>query len=225
MQGKGIYIWILKRCEGGNMNAVVDRLKQAGMTHVIPKIADGTYSDVNGNWNYLPSFVSLCHKAGIKVLGYHYVYGVNGEAQRAITELKKLPFDGLVINAEHQYRDNPNNKVLAKAYCDQLKGALPNMKLALSTYRFPTLHAKFPYREFLAHCDWNMPQVYWMSANGTVPSQLARTIAEYKAFPQVPMIPTGAAFAEHGWKAIAADQKIFVMEAKKHGFSGCNWWE
>jgi hypothetical protein len=64
-----------------------------------------------------------------------------------------------------------------------------------------------------------------MQANGTVPRQLADTIKAYEGYIQRPMIPTGAAFAEHGWTAIPSDQKVFVNEVKKHGLTGCNWWE
>lgn len=225
LRGKGIYIWILKRCEGGNMTAVVDRLKQAGMTHVIPKFADGIYGNINDNDDYLPALIEGCHKEGIKVLGYHFVYGSTGEASTAIRGLQKFDFDGLIVNAEGAYRDNPNNKALAKLYMQGVKNAFPNLKIGLSTYRFPTLHRNFPFKEFLEYCDWNLPQVYWMKANGTVPEQLARTIDEYKSFPRAQMVPTGAAFAEHGWKAIPADQFIFVNEVKKHGLLACNWWE
>lgn len=227
IQGKGIYIWQLRRCDGGDMGKVVSRLKEAGMTHVLPKIADGVYTDTNGNWAYLPALVDMCHKAGIQVIGWQYVYGANptGEADRAITELRKQPFDGFVINAESQYRDLANNAQVAKVYCQKLRAVFPDLLLGLSTYRFPHYHPRFPFNAFLEYCDVNMPQVYWMGSNGTVPRQLADTITAYRPYLQKPMIPTGAAFAEHGWTAIPSDQLVFVNEVKKHGLSGCNWWE
>jgi murein DD-endopeptidase MepM/ murein hydrolase activator NlpD len=227
ISGKGIYIWQLKRCEGGDMAKVVDRLKWAGMTHVLPKIADGVHSDVNGNWTYLPALVDLCHKAGIKVFAWQYIYGGNPvqEAIRAVVELRRLPFDGFVINAEHQFRDLANNKTAAKEYCERIRQDFPNLPLGLSSYRYPHYHARFPFTEFLTYCNFNMPQVYWMQANGTVPAQLENTIKAYEPYPQRPMIPTGAAFGEHGWTAVPADQAIFINEAKRHGLTGCNWWE
>ena len=228
--GKGIYIWQLKRCEGGDMGKVVNRLKAADMTHVLPKIADGDDPDIKtivDNWKLLPDLVNRCHKAGIQVIGWQYVYGANptGEADRAITELRKLPFDGFVINAERQYRDLANNAQAAWIYCEKIRAAYPDLLLGLSSYRFPHYHAKFPFNTFLSFCDFNMPQVYWMQSNGTVPAQLADTIKAYEPYVYCPMIPTGAAFEEHGWKAVPDDQRIFVEEVRKHGLSGCNWWE
>jgi hypothetical protein len=227
IEGKGIYAWILRGCENGNMTQVVERLKWAGMTHIIPKITDGTSGDLNGNGGYLPFLVEFAHKAGIKVLGYQYVYGYRplDEAERAITELRKLPYDGFVINAEHQYRDLANNASAAKIYCERLRQAFPDLLIGLSTYRFPSYHRAFPFATFLNYCDVNLPQVYWMKANGTVPRQLSQTLKEYEAFPKRPIIPTGAAFQEHGWVANADDQKIFIAEVQKHGLHGCNWWE
>jgi len=42
LQGKGMYIWKLHRIAGGNVQAMVDKAKAAGLTHVIIKIADGS---------------------------------------------------------------------------------------------------------------------------------------------------------------------------------------
>ena len=226
IQGKGIYIWQLPRCDNGDMGITVDTLKRAGMTHVIPKIADGNYAYTR-NEPYLRNLIELCHRAGIKVIPFHFVYGSYpvAEAERAVVELKKYPYDGFVINAEGAYKALSNPSQAARLYCDALRSKLPDMMLALSTYRYPSLHRAFPFATFLEYCDVNMPQVYWMMANGTVPAQLSRTIKEYEAFPQKPIVPTGAAFKEHGWTAIPADQKVFVDEVKKHGLAGCNFWE
>lgn len=224
VQGKGIYIWQLWRC--GPIEQIIANVKRAGMMHIIPKIADGNYEYAE-NSPYLSQLVSMAHDLNIKVVPYHYVYGAyaKSEAVRIIQELKKYPYDGLVINAETQYRDLANSSTAAQLYCEAIKEALPDLPLYLSTFRFPSLHRGFPFNTFLKYMDGNMPQVYWMDANGTVPRQLQRTITEYSALTDIPMIPTGAAFNEHGWAALPEDQKIFVNEVKEQNLIGCNWWE
>jgi hypothetical protein len=224
VKGKGIYIWQLWR--SGPVEQIVANLVKAGMTHAMPKIADGNY-EYAGNSPYLNEFVSRSHEAGIKVVPFHFVYGAfaKSEAVRVIQELRKYPYDGLVINAEVAYRDLENSAAAAQIYCETLREAFPDLPLYLSTFRFPSLHRGFPFKTFLKYMDGNMPQVYWMQSNGTVPGQLKQTIEEYSKLTTIPMIPTGAAFNEHGWGAIPEDQKIFVSEVKKHNLQGCNWWE
>ena len=227
LTGKGIYAWVLSNCERGNMTRVVDQLKEAQMTHVIPKIADGVVDDSNGNNLYLKTLVDLCHKNDIQVLGYHYIYGRNpiGEARSAIRELEKLPYDGFVINAEHEYRDMQNGATAARTYCDYIRQKYPNLPFALSTYRYPSLHRNFPYNAFLSYCQYNMPQVYWAKASGMAAHQLSRCISEYQNYVNVPMIPTGAAYQEWGWVATPQDQEDFINAAIQNKLVGCNWWE
>ena len=224
VKGKGIYIWKLHRI--GPMKDVINNVKRAGMTHIIPKIADGNYSYVE-NEPYLKELITLAHNEGIKVVPYQFVYGTypKSEAVRIVQELKKYPYDGLVVNAEVAYRDLPNSDGAAKFYCEEVRKSYPDLPLYLSTFRFPSYHRGFPFATFLKYMDGNMPQVYWMKSNGTVPTQLKQTIAEYSKITDVPMIPTGAAFKEWGWAALPEDQKIFVEEVKKNGLQGCNWWE
>jgi len=40
--GKGFYIWKISRCEGGDVQAIATVAAQAGLTHILVKIADGT---------------------------------------------------------------------------------------------------------------------------------------------------------------------------------------
>lgn len=225
VKGKGIYVWQIWRC--GPVEQIIENVKRAGMTHIIPKIADGNYEYAK-NSTYLNELLYLAHKNGIKVVPYQFVYGVYAESEgiRAVKELNKYPYDGFVINAESAYRDLPDPARAAVKYSEIVRNAFPNLPIYLSTFRYPSVHRPFPFESFLQYCDAAMPQVYWMQANGTVPYQLNRTISEYEAIdPGVVIIPTGAAFNEHGWAATPEDQKIFVDETKKHKLQGCNWWE
>ena len=77
---------------------------------------------------------------------------------------------------------------------DALRSSLPELPMALSSYRFPGYHPQLPWREFLEHYDYNMPQVYWMKAHNPA-DQLERSVNELTAKkPSLPVIPTGAAF-------------------------------
>ena len=44
LTGKGCFIWKIQNCEGGDPDAIAKVAREAGMTHILLKIADGAYS-------------------------------------------------------------------------------------------------------------------------------------------------------------------------------------
>ena len=88
LTGKGMMIWKIPSCEEGNPSKIASVAKAAGFTHVLIKIADGTYSyNINRTTNIdlVPPVVSALKAQGLKVWGWHYIYGDNptGEAKTA----------------------------------------------------------------------------------------------------------------------------------------------
>jgi hypothetical protein len=41
LKGKGMFIWQVQRCGGGNAQQIVAHARAAGITHVQVKVADG----------------------------------------------------------------------------------------------------------------------------------------------------------------------------------------
>ncbi len=229
LKGKGFYIWKIKDCEGGNANAIALEAKEAGLSHVLIKVADGIYT-YNYDWNarvdLVPPVASALRAMGIQVWGWHYVYGDNPgkEASIAVQRIKGLNLDGYVINAEHQYKES-GKAAAARQFMSALRNGIgSNVPVALSSYRYPSLHP-IPWNEFLSKCDYNMPQVYWMGAHNPG-AQLARTLQEFANLNhRPPIIPTGAAFTEHGWSATAQDVLEFLITARSFNLSAANFWE
>jgi hypothetical protein len=223
--GKGFYTWVLDRCEKGDMELLATKAHDYGFTHLIPKISDGFYV-YERNEDYLSSLVYHAHKKSIKIIPFCFVYGTypDLEAKRVLDQLRKYPYDGLVINAEGAYK---NRHSQAELFCKIIRDEYPDMLLVLSSYRFPSYHREFPFNEFLKYVDLNMPQVYWMQGDGTVPGQLRQCLSEFRSpgFIQRPILPTGAAFSEHGWVAKPGDVKEFIYQCIQLGFPGCNFWE
>lgn len=229
LEGKGMFIWKIPRIEEGNPQAVAAVAKGAGLTHVLVKIANGSYT-YNGTWNdptdYTTPLISALRSLDIKVWGWHYVYGDDpvGEANIAIRRINEYNLDGYVIDAEAEYKKD-GRKSAAKTFMSRLRSALPNLDIALSSYRFPSYHPQIPWSEFLDACTYNMPQVYWMKANNPA-DQLERCISEFQNIsPSRPIIPTGAAFSEHGWQPTAAEVLEFIKTAKNMNLSALNFWE
>lgn len=229
LEGKGLFIWRVPRIEGGNPKSVATVAKEAGLTHVLVKIANGPYV-YNGLWNdptdYTTPLVNELRKTGVKVWGWHYVYGDDpvGEANVAIRRVKQYRLDGYVIDAEAEYKKD-GRKAAARTFMSRLRASLPNLDIALSSYRYPSYHPQLPWGEFLSGCTYNMPQVYWMKANNPG-EQLTRCIHEFERIsPSRPIIPTGAAFREHGWQPTAAEVLEFTRYAKSMNLPAVNFWE
>jgi hypothetical protein len=165
----------------------------------------------------LPPVIAALRAQGIDVWGWHYVYGdeAQREAEAAIRRVRALALDGYVIDAEGEYK-RPGKAAAARIFMHTLRAGLPNLPVALSSYRYPALHPQLPWREFLEQCDWAMPQVYWERMHNP-DQQLARVVAEYANAELVghvrPVVPTGSAYGAGDWQATPADLTQFLNKA------------
>jgi len=229
LQGKGMMIWQIARCESGNATAIANAAQAAGLTNVLIKIADGTYSyniDKTTKVDLVPAVVQALRSKGIQVWGWHYIYGYNpsGEAQIAIQRVKQFSLDGYVIDAESEFK-LAGRDTAAKTYMSELRRGLPNTPIALCSFRFPTLHPQLPWKEFLDKCDLNMPQVYWQAAHNPG-AQLRRSVREFQAMsPSRPIIPTGPIYKAGDWMPTPADTVEFLDTARALNLESVNWFE
>lgn len=231
--GKGFYTWNLKDTEGGDPDSLARVAGEAGLSHVLIKIADGCFSfnEVIGKPVVL-DYIAALRKAGVDVLGWHYVYGdyPTQEADIAIKRMKELDLDVYVIDAETEYKYKTSQAV---AFVNRVRAALPGVTIGLSSFRFPTLHREFPWTEFLSRVDFNMPQVYWVLGSNPG-AQLKRCVEEFKAYPIRPIIPTGSAYVDNAnidhatgayWKPTPGQVQEFMTTCAELGLTGYNFWE
>jgi hypothetical protein len=223
--GKGMYIWQVSGCEGGNLDAIVATAQACGFRHILVKIADGT-----GAYNVsvsLPTLVSKLHQeAGIQVWGWQYIYGASpiAEAKTAIEQCKQCGVDGFIVDAEGEFKQSGYG-TRADAYMHYLRDNL-SIPVGLSSYRFPSYHPDFPWASFRKYADFDAPQVYWQSAHNPA-EQLRRSMGEFAGMiPKLPYVPTGAAYKTGIlWSSTPADVRAFMGEAVALGLSGFNFWE
>jgi hypothetical protein len=229
IQGKGFYIWQIRRCEAGVARSIANVASQANLTHVLIKIADGASAyniDPNTGSDLVPPVLNALRERSILVLGWQYVYGYDpdGEANIAIQRIQSLGLDGFVIDAEDSYKQ-PGRETAARQYMSRLRATLPTFPIALSSYRFPTLHPQLPWQAFLEKCDMNMPQVYWVGAHNPG-DQLIRCVREFQAItPFRPIIPTGSAYLQGSWVPTVEDVNQFLLTAQNLNLSAANFWE
>lgn len=226
LQGKGFFIWQIPSCENGDPKIIADLTQQAQLTHVLIKIADGVISyNVYEGVDLVPPLLRKLREYDIQVWGWHYVRGDDpiNEANKAIERIQTLQLDGYVIDAERHYKE-PGKASAARKFMERLREGLPKKPVALSSYRYPSYHPQLPWREFLEKCDYVMPQVYWVHAQNAG-EQLARSLREFQSLtPYRPLIPTGAAFKEHGWKPNPTEILDFLETSQKLNFPAVNFY-
>lgn len=218
--GKGIFIWQAKDVLGGDPELIANQARAACFGHVLIKISDGSVP-YNSTYRVLAAELE---DRGIETWGWGYTYGVNpvNEARVAASAAQSWGCKGFVIDAEVEYKKAGAGA--AKAYCDELRNRLPTTPIAISTFRFPSLHRDFPWEPFLRVADFTMPQVYWMKAHN--PSeQLERSVGEYRALTKLPIVPTGAAFHQDGWQSSKEETAAFHAAAMKMCLPAVNYWE
>lgn len=226
LAGKGFFIWKISRCEKGDPQAIARLAQESQYTHLVIKIADTVFSsNVNDTIDLVPPLVESLHRLNIQAWGWHYVKGDYpiAEANKAIERVTKLGLDGYVIDAEKEYQKT-NKASAATQFMDRLRDGLPDIPVALCSYRYPSYHPQLPWREFLEKCDINMPQVYWLHAHNAG-EQLTRSVNEFRAMvPFRPIIPVGAAYKEFGWQPSPSEVLDFLQTAQGLNLSAANFY-
>jgi hypothetical protein len=229
LTGKGYYIWIVRQCENGDPDRIAALAREANLTHVLVKIADGAFPynvDLETGYDYARPVIEKLHAYNIEAWGWQYVYGdyPDHEAEIAVSRAIELGVDGYVVNAEGEYKSG-NKAPAAARYMNTLRNNLGGMPLALSSYRYPNYHIDFPWQPFLDRVDYNMPQVYWLKSHGNAGAQLQRSVNEFQNIrPFRPIIPTGPTFKQDGWIPTHAEMIEFMQVALNLGLSAVNFW-
>jgi hypothetical protein len=232
---KGVYVWNLAVWDKEAQRAheystpleLAQELKQGGFGHVLLKITDGTarFGVINGV-DYVPEYITALRAVGIEVWGWGYVYGnyPAGEAAVAVERCRELGITNFVVDAEAEYKNKP---AAARTYMTAVRKGMPDAVLALSSFRFPSYHREFPFREFAEQCNLMMPQVYWEGAKNAG-DQLRRCVQEYTDFGfGLPIAVTGAAYKSTSvtWQPTAAEVQEFYQVADELGLEMVNFWE
>lgn len=229
LEGKGYYMWQLPRCDDGDPVRIANRARGAGLSHVLIKIVDGYDWDYNVDKDrevdLVPPVLARLREAGVEVWGWHYVRGDYpvAEARRAIRRIKDLDVDGYVIDAEEEYRDWDKD-VAAGRFMEELREHLPDLPMALSTYRYPRSHPALPYNVFLEYCDYSMPQVYFEQAHDPE-AQLVRSVDQYMGLRHArPIIPTAPTYARGDWRPTPGEIQRLFAKAKEMELPAANAW-
>jgi len=224
--GKGIMICTIRSCLGGDVKAIAARLLDMGMTWAAVKITDGNYYynfDYKTGTDYVPGLKDALGEVGIKLHGWGYAYGYSpaDEARVAVDRTHNLGLESFAADVEGEFKKQANAKQAAEVYMGRM--ARMKVPVGLCSYRFPTLHPELPWEIFLEGCDYHNPQVYWAGADNAG-EQLARSVKELRALKEIPVVPVGSAYHEHGWAPTVAQLDDFHQRVMTLKLQGESWW-
>lgn len=188
-QGKSIWIWQVPQCEGGNVQAIIQTAKTAGIQALIVKAHDGT-----SMWSqFSKSLIDALHSAGLSVGAWGYCYGKDpsGEASCA-SETYNLGADFYVADVEVEF-DSGSMWNTAETLISSIKAKANGKPVGYTSFALPQFHPGFPFAVFSKYADFTMPQVYWDDMQLTPITALNECIAYYEKY-GVPIIPIGQSY-------------------------------
>lgn len=224
-QKKGMMLWNIPWCEGGDIKRIADVAEAAHLSHVQVKINDGVadHNIVNGI-DLAAQLVTELSGRGITVWGWGYIYCYQpkAEAQKATERISETGVAGYIIDAETECKNKPTE---VSTFCHVLRNQVGDLSIGLSSFRFPSLHPELPWSIFRSICQFDQPQVYWQGAHNSV-QQLNRSYTEFKNMsPALPFVPTLAAYKWEGWQPTPQEVDDAIHASYEYGFSGVNFWE
>lgn len=227
--GKGIYMWNIVNCAGGNPALIVELAKDAGLAHVSIKGQDGIAAFTKNNQQErMAELVPGLKEAGIEVWIWGYLYGnrwyrsdgAQREAAATLEQLDRWKPKGFHIDAENEYQGQP---AAADTWLNGVTAGAPGVALGLSSYRFPRYFPTFPWQQFARRCTHHYPQLYWEQAHNPG-AQLRASALELKAIRNLPIVPVGSAYQRGSWAPTVADLQEFHNTAKELEMPGISFW-
>lgn len=238
-EGKGMFVWVLSRCAGGDMFRLVQMCIDAGLKWISIKVANGTtvykgsLAEFWQQQKLLDEVVPIAKAAGIEVhfWGYTYAQRPGREVAPIIEMIAKHRPLSYTINAEKEYKTSAG-KQAAIDHASGIRWAMsvsssddiPDIPIGLSSYRWPSVHPEFPWVEFARYIDFHNPQVYWQGADNPV-AQLIRSVNELKKLKDIPIIPAGTMYPHKTWKPTPEHIIEFCAAAKELDLQAVHFWE
>jgi hypothetical protein len=232
--GKGMWIWLEDRAEGGDPHAIVARAQATGLTHLY--VRTGTLKGGFIGGPFLDRLLPVAHAAGLRVYGWDFPYldHPGDDVNRALAAIRYTTpdghrIDGFSSDIESTSEGVNNDPQFVLAYATWLRANVgPNYPL-IATVPNPTasrLARGFPYNEIIPSFDAVAPMVYWM--NRDPGADVANAVAFFAPWGK-PVFPIGQAYdggPEGGPPGVPGRDAIirFLQHAEAAGAAGASFW-
>ncbi|MCL4880040.1 MAG: M23 family metallopeptidase [Anaerolineae bacterium] len=246
LKGKGYFIWKVEE-SAPDAAILAARAMQAGLGHVLIKIADGDgnypLDDPDGSKErFTRDAIQALKSAGILVWGWTFVYGGKPEpepqAKKFAARAAELGLNGFCVssvNLPGRKWSAASARRFMETLVSEIKSlGIPEPTLALSSSASITSNPDFPFDAFMEFCQMSIPQVYWIAKDGGDPVRLLQdTYQQYSSrYPTKAMVPSGAAFGgdqtvageKFFWEARTDQITMFLNQAMAMSFPAVNFW-
>ncbi|MGI9120417.1 MAG: peptidoglycan-binding domain-containing protein [Acidimicrobiales bacterium] len=231
--GKGMWLYIPEEIEGGDINALVARAQQVGLTHVYVRTGSsraGFYAQ-----NYLDQLLPKAHAAGIRVYGWDFTYldDVDADVARSVAAITYTTpsgdrIDGFAADIETTSEGTNLTAEGAAAYGYRLREAVGTAYplVAVVPRPSPLNQARYPYAAVIPPFDAVAPMTYWL--NRQPDTDVVNDVSFLAPFGK-PVVPIGQAydgFAEGGRSGPPPPEEIqrFMAAAEQVGAAGASFW-
>jgi hypothetical protein len=232
--GKGMWIWMDDRAEGGDAEAIVARAKATGLTHLY--VRTGTLKGGFIGGPFLDRLLPVAHANGIRVYGWDFPYldRPGDDVNRALAAIQHTTpdghrIDGFASDIETTHEGTNNDPEYVTAYCTWLRQNVGAAYPLIAVVPNPTAHRLkqgFPYQAILPSFDAVAPMVYWQNRDPA--TDVANAVAYLSQFGK-PVFPIGQAYdgaAEGGPQGVPNREAIirFLQFADGAGGTGASFW-
>jgi hypothetical protein len=231
--GKGMWLYLEERTEGGNAQAIVEKARAYGVNHLYVRTGSswkGFYAH-----DFLNRLLPAAHGANIRVYGWDFpnLRDARGDVDRALAAIRYTTpdghrIDGFAADIETRFEGTNILPETALHYGTALRLAVGGTYplIAVVPNPSPSRVADFPYATVLGPFDAVAPMVYWL--NRQPDTDVARAL-QYLAQFGKPVFPIGQAYdgaAEGGRPGVPSRDELlrFFAAADEHGAAGVSFW-
>jgi hypothetical protein len=232
--GKGMWIWLHDRAEGGDVNMIVERSKLWGLTHLY--VRTGTLREGFMAGPFLDRLLPVAHANGIRVYGWDFPYMNDpvSDINRAAAAIRYTTpdghrIDGFAPDIETKHEGTNESIENIRAYVHGLRANVGGDYPLIAVIPNPTAYRisqGYPFGEIVAPFDAIAPMVYWM--NREPGADVAHAMSYLSQFGK-PIFPIGQAYdgaIDGGPPGVPNRDAIirFMQVADQLGGMGVSFW-
>ena len=230
--GKGMWIWLPEKTEGGNPAAIVARAQKVGLTHLY--VRTGSSKKGFHGADFLNALLPVAHEGGIRIYGWDFPYlqDPGADVARAVEAIRHTApgghrIDGFAADVELKSMGVNITPETASAYGDNLRAAVGDAYPLIAVVPRPSpALLNYPYAQLTRGFDAIAPMVYWLNRDPVSTTSEAMRVLGALGKPVIPIGQAYDGFAEGGPPGVPnrADIHRFFQTAADAGAPGVSFW-